>query len=159
MARLSAEGLSVEVPEGWDAEIFRREPDAAPDADLTDETRPEITGAVLHMANFPLPPQRGDFGSGAVEVMRRQDVLVVLKEYDRDSAKVALFRRRLELPLRADVFDPDQLQRVLPNQGGTQVFFNEAGRAFCLYVVLGSYRLRARLLPQVNALLATLRVS
>lgn len=157
--RLSGEGISVDVPDGWDGEIFRRQPDPAIDADLTSETRPELTGAVLHVANFPLPSQRGDFGSGAVETMRRQDVLIVLKEFDRESAKTALYRHRLELPLDADLFDPQRLQRVLPNQGGAQVFFSAAGRAFCLYVVLGSYRLRARLLPEVNALLATLAIA
>jgi hypothetical protein len=157
--RLNGQGLSVDVPDGWDGEIFRRDPDPAIDADLTSETRPELTGAVLHVANFPLPSQRGDFGSGAVEVMRRQDVLVVLKEYDPESAKSALYRHRLTLPLDADIFDPQRLQRVLPNQGGAQVFFSEAGRAFCLYIVLGSFRLRARLLPEVNALLKTLEIT
>lgn len=157
MAELSAHGIRLVVPEGWDGEIYRREPDggaAAPRSAGAAET----TGAIMHAANFSLPPARGDFGSGAVELMRHQHVLVVLMEYDRASSDTALFRRPLRLPLHPDDFDPNKLQRVLPNQGGTQVFFTHAGRAFCLYVVLGSYRLRASLLPQVNTMLASLGI-
>ena len=38
------------------------------------------------------------------------------------------------------------------------MFFSEEGRAFCLYVVLGSYRRRHDVVPEVNAVLATLHL-
>ena len=43
-------------------------------------------------------------------------------------------------------------------QSGCQRFFSVAGRAFCLYVVLGSHARRTLLTPRVNAVLASLRV-
>ena len=54
----------------------------------------ETTHSVTHIANFPLPRDRGDFGTGAIERMSRDDVLVVLVEFDAESAKTALFARR-----------------------------------------------------------------
>ena len=38
-------------------------------------------GVVLHAASFALPAERGDYGSGAVEVMGGSDVLVCLLEH------------------------------------------------------------------------------
>ena len=43
-------------------------------------------------------------------------------------------------------------------QSGRQIFFNANGRAFCLYVVLGSHRQRNVLVPLVNEVLATLEI-
>ena len=42
---------------------------------------------------------------------------------------------------------------------GCQYFFNEGGRAFCLYAVIGSYAQRAALVPKVNAVLATVKIA
>ena len=117
MAALASDGIAVDLPEGWDGQIYRRTPDAAFDRDLAPESEGETTGAVLHIANFPLPSLRGDFGSGAVEVMRRQDLLIVLFEYDRASTSTVLFRNKLRLPISADDFDPYRLQHPLPGQG------------------------------------------
>jgi hypothetical protein len=55
--------------------------------------------------------------------------------------------------VRADDFSPVALQRVLEGQGGVQRFFNQAGRALCLYVVLGSYARRTRTVPLINRVL------
>jgi hypothetical protein len=44
----------------------------------------------------------------------------------------------------------------LPGQSGLQQFFTHRGRAFCLYVVLGSHIDRAEVLPRVNAVLDSL---
>ena len=38
----------------------------------------------------------------------------------------------------ATAFDRNSLQRAVPGQSGLQQFFTHRGRAFCLYVVLGS---------------------
>ena len=150
MRRLAHRGLSVDVPNGWDARIYRRA-DAAPDA---------TTHAVLHAANFPLPEDRGDYGSNAVERMGASHVLVALLEFDPQAAATPLFANRgIPRRLTGEMFSPHQLQRTIAGQAGTQVFFNEGGRAFCLYVVLGGYRNRGAVVPVVNDLLATLRVT
>jgi len=140
-------GLTVDVPAGWDLRVFRR---------------PAVAGGtvnpVVHVANFPLPDDRGDFGSGVVERMRPEDVLVVLFEYDAEATATPLFARRgRPRPSPAD-FSQRQLQRTLPGQSGVQYFYSEAGRAFCLYVVLGSHARRAALVPAVAALLERLTV-
>jgi hypothetical protein len=57
------------------------------------------------------------------------------------------------------MFSPQALQRSLPGQAGCQVFFTEAGRAFCCYAVLGRQAAAARVLPQANATLSATRIS
>ena len=148
MSSVRAHGVSVRTTPGWEARIHRRPP-----------TEPEeSTHCVTHIGNFPLPRDRGDFGTGAVERMGRDDVLVVLVEYDADSVKTPLFARRgLPKPQPAD-FDPRRLQRTLPGQSGGQWFFNTGNRAFSLYIVLGSHQRRARLLPQVHHILDQLTI-
>ena len=148
MTRVRAHGVGVHTPDGWEARIYRRPP-----------TEPqETTHSVTHIANFPLPRDRGDFGTGAVERMSRDDVLVVLVEFDAESAKTALFARRGLPKPRAGEFDPRNLQRTLPGQSGGQWFFNTGDRAFSLYIVLGSHQRRARLLPQVHDILDRLAI-
>lgn len=113
----------------------------------------------LHLANFPLPPQRGAFGTGAVELMSGPDTLIVLLEYSADSLGTALFApSRMPRVLHPGAFNPQALQRILPGQGGYQAFFTESGRAFSLYVVLGGLAQAVANLPAVNEVLAGLRI-
>ncbi len=113
---------------------------------------------VVHLANFALPEERGDFGSGAVELMGDRDVLVVLFEYEPESASAPLFKARgLPRTLAASRFDPTMLRRGIAGQVGYQTFFHEAGRAFCLYVVLGNAAAATPLVTLVNSVLATVR--
>jgi len=168
MGRMSAWGVSVELPRGWDSRIYRRPSDgpapgrlggAAGSAAGTAATAAATTHAVLHAATFALPPDAGDFGSGAVETMGPDDVLVVLFEYHPSSAGAALFRRQgVPPPLRAERFRTTGLQRAVAGQSGSQEFFSAAGRAWCLYVVLGSHAGRHRLVPVANSVLATLTI-
>jgi len=147
-AYVRAHGVAVRTPAGCEARIHRRPP-TEPD---------ERTHSVTHVANFALPPDRGDFGTGAVERMGRDDVLVVLVEFDAASASTPLFANRGLPRPRVEDFHPAQLQRTLPGQSGAQWFFNTRGRAFSLYVVLGSHHRRARLLPQVRQILDDLTI-
>ena len=60
MTHLRAFGLEVDLPAGWDGEIYRRPGDA------TTSRRDAVSGkgtanAVAHLANFPLPAERGDY--------------------------------------------------------------------------------------------------
>jgi hypothetical protein len=113
---------------------------------------------VVHLGTFPLPQGRGDFGSGAVEIMRADDLLVVLFEYGPESVGTALFSRSGVPRVAATDFAPNNMQRPIAGQSGAQYFFNQSGRAFCLYVVLGAHARRQELVPEVNQVLAGLRI-
>jgi hypothetical protein len=70
-----------------------------------------------------------------------------------------MFRPTAGVPgLTPDLFSPFALQRLIPGQAGTQQFFTTGGRAFCLYVVLGSFANRYSLVSRANSVLATLQV-
>jgi len=160
MTELSANGVGLSLPSGWEGEIFNRSTEAvrANRSLGTAADDGEVARNVLHVANFGLPAERGDFGSGAVELMNSGAILVVLFEHGPESADTALFARTGVPQLTADEFHPQQMQRTLSGQSGRQIFFNEGGRAFCLYVVLGSHRQRNVLVPIVNDLLASLNI-
>lgn len=152
MATLNAHGMGVTPPAGWDAEIYTRDLDPRI---MTPFGVREVVPPIAHIANFGLPPARGDFGGGAVELMESGAVFVALLEHDAAEADTALFRGNgIPWPLKADDFDPTNLQRGIAGQAGLQRFFLANGRPFCLYVVIGSHRLRAVLVREVNAVLA-----
>jgi hypothetical protein len=144
---MRAHGLSIETPPAWDVRVYKRSEAAA------DRTYP-----VVHAANFALPSRRGDFGSGAVELMGPGNVFVTLFEYDEAAAGTALFSRRGMPTAHPDDFSPRGLQRTLRGQSGVQYFFNESGRAFCLYIVLGSHARRRRLVPMANRFAQSVQV-
>ena len=150
---MRSEGIEVDVPQGWDGEIYRRSSGITALSGPGDQSRP-----VMHMANFPLPSERGDFGSGAVELMRSDNLLVVLFEYGPESAGSPLFSARGVPTVSAGDFHPNAMQRPLPGQSGAQYFFSVGGRAFCLYVALGSHLFRHELVPKVNEILGVLRI-
>jgi hypothetical protein len=128
--RLSAHGLDVDVPPGWEARIMRREVTA-----FGEQPRP-----VVHLANFALPEDRGDFGAGVVDAMRSGDMFLVLFEYGPESVGQPLFRHQGVPQLSPKHFSGRRLQRTRPGQVGAQLFFTAANRAFCLYVVLAGAR-------------------
>lgn len=147
--RLAAFDLAVDAPAGWEARIERRP--ATVDG--------EIVKPVVHAATFPLPAERGDYGSGAVEIMAAGDVFIALLEWEGAQADTALFRRNgMPRTLDPEAFATNQLQRWIPNQAGLQVFFTDGGRPFCLYVVLGDYDNRVALVKTANQLLATIQI-
>ena len=147
MQTLSRQGLEIELPDGWDARIYRRE--AADD----------VTRRALQAANFALPTNLGDYAVGAIESMTAGDVLVVLLEFDPDNAGQGLFANEgLPTGLVAADFSPTAMPRAMPGRTAAQWFFSLNGRAFCLYVVLGSHTERAAMMEQVNQVVATLKV-
>lgn len=147
--RMDSHGLGVDVPQGWDGEIYRREEVAA-----EGQTFP-----IVHLANFPLPPDRGDYGSGAVEMMRFDNIFISLVEFGPESVGMPLFSIVGMPTARAGDFDPNRLQRPLAGQSGVQYFFHNGVRAFCLYIVLGSHSRRRELVPEVNQLLSGLQIA
>ncbi len=183
MRTLSGSGVKVDLPQGWDGRIYLRlneaqsQPAQSPGAQSPGAQSPGARShpasghstvqeptpdghRALHVANFPLPADPGDFGSGAIERMGTGDVLVVLLEYHPDSANTALFANQgLPTPLRASEFSPNAMPKVIPGLAGGQWFFSMHGRAFCLFVVLGSHADRARLAPLASAVVQTISVS
>jgi hypothetical protein len=159
--KLQAHGITTDLPPGWEGRItLRATPQGTARTTGPAGTPGEIPNPVVHLANFPLPEHRGDYGSGAVDVMTDADVLVVLFEFGPESAGTALFRRRgVPARLTPNMFSPNALQRAIPGQAGCQVFFTEAGRAFCCYTVLGRQAAAARVLPGANATLAATRIA
>jgi hypothetical protein len=144
--------VSIDVPEDWEGSIsggdFQLEADGAQEP------------TVMQVASFPMPAERGSFGTGAVELMRSGDVFMTLFEYGPESAGTPLFEAEgIPRQLAAREFDRNALQRAMPGQSGLQRFFTHNGRAFCLYVVLGSHVDRADILPNVNAVLETLEIA
>ncbi len=156
--KLQAHGITTDLPPGWEGRISLRK---APDGTQRSIGHAgEVPNPVVHLANFPLPENRGDYGSGAVDVMADSDVLVVLFEFGPESAGTSLFRRKgIPTRLTPNMFSPQALQRAIPGQAGCQVFFTEAGRAFCCYAVVGRQSAAPRVLPQANATLSATRIS
>lgn len=155
---ISAHGLGLDVPSGWEGRIRRQ---ALPSGAATSDRAQVRAHAVLHASNFPLLEERGDFGSGAVETMHSGHAFIALVEYHSSSVGTALFGSDVGMPreLSTGDFSPRQLQRTIAGQAGTQRFFVEDGRAFCLYVVLGSMADRARVVPLVNAVLPAITIA
>jgi hypothetical protein len=144
-------GIRVDVPDGWEGSIsggeFQLQADGAKEPTL------------VRLASFPLPAVVGSFGSGAVETMRNHDVLITLFEYGAEAADTPLFAAQgVPRGLQSREFDRNALQRALPGQSGLQQFFTHHGRAFCLYVVLGSHIDRADLIPRVNQIIDTIEI-
>lgn len=144
LTTVAAHGLRIDLPQRWEARLYLRDATATAD---------ESVNPVVHLGNFALPPHRGDYGSGAVEVMRAEHAFIALVEFGAAEVDTPLFAARgMPRPKLTD-FAPNALQRRLPGQLGVQRFFTENGRAFCLYVVLGSARLGPQTLGEVHDVL------
>jgi hypothetical protein len=148
VSELASGRIRVDLPPGWEGVIGASQ-------ELEDGA---VRHAVAHFASFPLPQKRGDFGGGAVEMMAHSDAFVTLFDYGPSAAGTALFAAEgAPIEIRADQFDRTVLQRSIAGQSGVQRFFTARGRAYCLYIVVGSHIDRADVLPQVNLLLESLR--
>lgn len=160
MSDLAAEGLEVAVPAGWEARIVGRDdpaPGRGPSQEVAAASAPTRTG-VAHLATFPLPVELGDFGGGAVDLMGRGDIFLVLFEFGPESLGTPLFAAEGMPRLRPVDFDPATCRRSLPGQSAVQRFFVVNGRPFCLYVVLGSHARRIGLVPLVNDAIAGITI-
>ncbi|MXW62351.1 MAG: hypothetical protein F4Y27_03210 [Acidimicrobiaceae bacterium] len=143
---LTANGITVTVRDGWDVEFS--------------ELAGESPRSLVHLANFSLPVERGDYGSGAVEIMGSAGIFMVLMEFDATASSSALFSGGvMPTSLAVADFSGHTLQRRIPNQLGTQRFFVASGRPFVLYVVLGSTRTAPLLVPEVNRTLTGVSIA
>lgn len=163
-ATVAAHGLRAMLPARWEARLYLRDDPTVTNNRETSGVRiaahpaayghpDESMNPVLHLANFALPPGRGDYGSGAVERMGPAHAFVSLVEFDPSEAGRPLFSERgLPRPTVRD-FAANALQRRLAGQLGVQRFFTATERAFCLFVVLGSRQHAAALVDEVHAVL------
>lgn len=158
---VAAEGLTLRLPDRWEAVIERgRLPDAeAVVARRLATGRAPTVPPVAHLANFALPSDRGDFGSGAVESMGEGHALVALVEFGPTELGSPLFADPLPRRLAPADFHPRALQRTIAGQCGTQHFGHLGGRPFSLYVVLGRDRAIAPLVGAVNEAVAGIEVA
>lgn len=149
MKRMEHAGIEADIPAGWETQTSGGGFQALADG-------PQKTNLV-HIGSFPLPAEQATFGSTAVELMNSDDMLIILFEYDPESAGTALFAHQgIPRPLDPQLFDRNALQRGIQGQSGLQQFFTENGRPFCLYVVLGSHIDRVELVARVNQILESL---
>jgi hypothetical protein len=145
---ISQYGITVSPPSGWDAVIYKRVPA------FGEETFP-----VVHAGNFALPQARGDYGSGAVELMRPGDAFISLLEFGSSSVAQPLFAKNSPPgQLAAQDFSGYSLQRTLPGQAGVQRFFVANGRAFCLYVVVASSGPLGAVVREANQMVQSVRI-
>lgn len=159
MGVLDEAGIRVDVGPGWEGQIRRRAPGHPMVGQATRVPPPPVGGAVVHLANFALPRETGDFGGGAVERMGATHILVNLVEYDDASRGTALFAAVGVPVLTPRDFDPATMQRTLEGQSGAQRFFTVGDRPFCLYVVLGSHLRRFRTWPVVAAAIGRIEIA
>jgi hypothetical protein len=122
--KLSAHGISVELPDGWEGKIYRRH-----GGDPT-----------LHAANYALPGWDGDFGSVATERMPLSGSFLAITEYrpgqGLEPGKGLFAAGAIPLPLDHRHFGSKTLHIGRRGQLGFQHFFTAAGRPFCLYAVM-----------------------
>jgi hypothetical protein len=148
MTRLSSRGIAITVPRGWEGRIFV--PDLAP---------PAINLPILHLTDTVLTTERSSYAPELAARAGGAGILVALLEFDHRLADVGLYEPQgLRLPLARDRFHQKALQFPSRVQEGHQRFFSEGGRAFCLYVVLGTGPGVDRRLDQANRALASLEI-
>jgi hypothetical protein len=142
--RIRGYGIEIDLPTGWEGMVYRR-PQAYP---------------ILHAGDFPLPPNDGDFGLEAITTMRPDGAFVVLAEYDPAVGGRGLFwRADTPWPLRESSPRPRSMQRPRTGRAGVQRFFTANGRAFCLYLVVGTASGTSGPVRRANSVLATVKIA
>jgi hypothetical protein len=106
-----------------------------------------------------MPAERGDFGSGVVDLLGPDDVFVALVDYGAEVADQGLFEKQGLPRLAPSQFAPNRLQRPLPGMSAAQQFFSVGGRGFCLFTVLGSHARRMASVQRAAALVSTLQIT
>ena len=115
-------------------------------------------GPVVHAANVALPATDGDFATRAAEALPADGVVVVLVDYGPGDAGTPLFAAPAPTRIDPAELSPSTLLHRRPGQRGLQRFFTTAGRAMCLYVVVGSAAHASDLAAGVSRVLGTLQV-
>jgi hypothetical protein len=148
MSRLSAHGISIQLPHGWEGTIFV--PDLPP---------PAVNLPVMHASDQALSMRRSTFAAELAARAGASGTVLALVEFDPLLANEGLYAGQgLPLPIRREDLHPKAMQVPDPFQEGRQWFFSIRDRAFCLYAVVGiGPELHDRLVL-VNKILRTLRI-
>jgi len=146
--RLSKDGLSVDLPAGWEGRAFI--PSVPP---------PALNFPVLHASSFPMVPDDSSFAGRLAAAMGERDAVLSLVEFDPRLSGDALFREH-RLPLRVAPAEVHPMAMQVPRsgQGGTQRFFAASGRAFCLYLVVGQLGDARARFSELDVILGSIRV-
>jgi hypothetical protein len=139
---LEGDGLRVELPAGWHSQFVRRSPHLP----------------TLQAASFPLDPGDEELGPGSRVAMSAGDCFLALIEYLPGSGvepgRVPFHPAGIELPL-----DPVWFASEIQGRAVMERMFTQAGRPFCLHVVIAGSRLdRRRQLPLLDRILGSLAV-
>jgi hypothetical protein len=156
-------GITASIPKGFEGRITHLDPVAPLMARPHASAPPfeaEVTRPFIHIANLPLPKERDTFGGGVVETLGANHLFIALVEYGPECVGTKLFSP-LGLPrtVSARSFSRSRLQRLVPGQSGYQSFFTHNGRAFCLYIVAGSYARVGTMVHQANQILRSISIS
>lgn len=153
-------GVRVQAPAGCEARMRTRRPEAAEVATAGVAAAAAEDRLVLHVSTRGLPAHRGDFGGGVVERLGPDDVFVAVLELEPDQAGSPLVKRQgLPRSIAPGRYQPATMQRTIHGQAGTQVFFSQGGRAFCLYVAIGSHARRVELARKVDRILQSITIT
>ncbi|SES48014.1 hypothetical protein SAMN05216199_0021 [Pedococcus cremeus] len=163
-------GLRCQPPRGWRLAIERKASVAAGvphglspamrgQALERVEPNGEVMRPILHACTIDLPSDRGDFGSGVVDLLGSEDVFISLVEYGSEVADQGLFAEQGMPRLAPSQFGPNRLQRPLPGRSASQHFFSVGGRAFCLFTVIGSHSRRMATVPRAAEVVRGLHVT
>lgn len=163
-------GLRCQPPRGWRLSIDRRatlaagvphgmSPQLRNQALERVEPNGEVMRPILHACTIDLPSDRGDFGSGVVDLLGSEDVFISLVEFGSEVADQGLFADQGLPRLAPSQFGPNRLQRPLPGRSASQHFFSVGGRAFCLFTVIGSHSRRMATVPRAAEVVRGLQVT
>jgi hypothetical protein len=148
VSRLEGHGIAIRLPRAWEGRIFL--PDLAP---------PAVNLPVVHVTDRPLATPRSSFAPELAARAGAEGTLFALVEYEPALAGRGLYAAGPPTPpIPRDALHPAALQVPNPAQEGRQWFFSAAGRAFCLYLVVGIGRGLDARLAHVNEVLASLRI-
>lgn len=139
---LEGDGLRIELPVGWHGQFVRRSPHLP----------------TLQAASFPLDPGDEELGPASRAAMSSGDCFLALIEYLPGSGvepgRVPFHEARIKLPLDPSWFSPAVEGRAVLERN-----FTQAGRPFCLHVVVAGGRIdRRQRLPLLDRILGSLTV-
>jgi hypothetical protein len=145
---LSAHGISIQLPHGFEGRIFVRP-----------TVGPAVSRPVAQFATFAIPEGIGDFGGNTDTNLGPSDIFAVLFEYGLESIGQALFAAEgVPTSLTAADFQPYVMRPGVGGTLGIQRFFTQSGRPFTFYARLGSVQQVGALVPRINQLLGALQI-
>lgn len=150
MTTIDRYGIRVPVPDGWHGRIRQRpNPSAADRRAAATPASQEVSRPVLHLATRSLPSDLADFGGEVVAGLGSDDIFLALVDYGTAVADQGLFARQGLPRLAPSQFSPNRMAQYVPGRSACQHFFSEAGRAFCLYAVVGAHSRRMATVPRL----------